>query len=80
VAKTPARRTEALPADYGKFLEDVKERVAAARTQATLAVNATVIAAYWEIGRGILERENREGWGRRSSIDSPPISGGSSPT
>jgi predicted nuclease of restriction endonuclease-like (RecB) superfamily len=33
--------------------------------RAALAVSATVIAAYWEIGSGILAREDREGWGAK---------------
>jgi predicted nuclease of restriction endonuclease-like (RecB) superfamily len=65
VAKTPARRADALPADYPQFLDDVKAAVAAARSRAALAVSATVIAAYWEIGNGILAREDREGWGSK---------------
>lgn len=65
MAKTPARRTETLPADYPQFLEEVKAAVIAARARAALAVSATVIAAYWEIGRGILARQEREGWGAK---------------
>src|ERR1700690_2761137 len=63
MAKPPAHRSEALPSDYPQFLAEVKARVASARAQAALAVSAAVLAAYWEIGSGILEREHREGWG-----------------
>lgn len=61
----PAHRGETLPADYPRFLEEVKRAVSTARSQAALAVSATVLAAYWEIGTGIIAREDREGWGAK---------------
>lgn len=63
MSQPPARRPDALPADYPQFLEEIKTSVTAARSRAALAVNAVVLAAYWEIGSGILAREGREGWG-----------------
>ncbi len=54
-----------LPADYPVFLAALKTRIAAARTRAALAVNSELIGLYWEIGREILERERREGWGAK---------------
>lgn len=65
MSKEPARSGETLPDDYPKFLDEVKTAVAAARARAALAVNAVVLAAYWEIGAGILAREDREGWGAK---------------
>jgi predicted nuclease of restriction endonuclease-like (RecB) superfamily len=64
VSQQPAAR-DALPADYPQFLEEVKRAVARARSRAALAVSAAVLAAYWEIGSGILAREEREGWGAK---------------
>jgi hypothetical protein len=61
----PARRGETLPADYPRFLEEVKRAVSTARSQAALAISAAVLAAYWEIGTGIIAREDREGWGAK---------------
>ena len=61
----PVRRSEALPADYPQFLTEIKARIAAARTRATLAVNTELISLYWEIGHEILDREQREGWGAK---------------
>jgi predicted nuclease of restriction endonuclease-like (RecB) superfamily len=61
----PARRSETLPADYPQFLEEVKRAVSTARSQAAVAVSAAVLAAYWEIGTGIIAREDREGWGAK---------------
>lgn len=61
----PTRRGAVLPIGYPEFLAEVKARIAAARTRAVLAVNSELIALYWEIGRGILEREERQGWGAK---------------
>lgn len=52
-----------LPADYGAFLTDLKDRIRAAQVRAALAVNCELVLLYWQIGRGILERQEREGWG-----------------
>jgi predicted nuclease of restriction endonuclease-like (RecB) superfamily len=65
VARSITRRTTQLPADYPEFLAEVKTRIAAARTRAALAVNSELIKLYWEIGRDILDREQREGWGAK---------------
>jgi predicted nuclease of restriction endonuclease-like (RecB) superfamily len=65
VSKLPARREETLPVGYPEFLEEIKRAVSTARSQAALAVSAAVLAAYWEIGTGILAREGREGWGAK---------------
>ncbi len=53
-----------LPADYNKLLEDLKSRVRAAQLKATVAVNRELIQLYWDIGRLIVERQAREGWGK----------------
>jgi predicted nuclease of restriction endonuclease-like (RecB) superfamily len=63
--KNPVHRPEQLPADYPRFLAEIKARIAAARTRAALAVNSELIQLYWEIGHEILEREQREGWGAK---------------
>lgn len=65
MAPSPQRRADQLPADYARFLDEVKEAVRAARAKATFAVNAVVLETYWEIGASILSREGREGWGAK---------------
>jgi predicted nuclease of restriction endonuclease-like (RecB) superfamily len=67
--KSPQPRVAPLPADYGEFLAEIKARIAAARTRAALAVNSELIKLYWEIGREILDRERRDGWGAKT-VDS----------
>jgi predicted nuclease of restriction endonuclease-like (RecB) superfamily len=54
-----------LPGDYAEFLAEIKARIAAARTRAALAVNSELVKLYWEIGREILDRERRDGWGAK---------------
>jgi predicted nuclease of restriction endonuclease-like (RecB) superfamily len=49
--------------DFTALLADVKSRIQAAQTRATLAVNAELVRLYWDIGRIIDERQKREGWG-----------------
>ena len=50
---------------YQILLRELKERIRTARLQAALAVNQELILLYWGIGREILERQAREGWGSR---------------
>jgi len=38
-------------------------RVQPARLKAGLAANRELVALYWDLGRLILERQRREGWG-----------------
>ncbi|MGK5088264.1 PDDEXK nuclease domain-containing protein [Bdellovibrionota bacterium FG-2] len=48
---------------YATFLSEIKARVAAAQTRATMAVNREMLALYWHIGRSIIERQKTEKWG-----------------
>jgi predicted nuclease of restriction endonuclease-like (RecB) superfamily len=50
---------------YNSFLQDLKLRIRAARTRAALAANRELVLLYWQIGRDILERQEREGWGAK---------------
>jgi predicted nuclease of restriction endonuclease-like (RecB) superfamily len=54
-----------LPADYAAFLESLKGRVQQAQTKAMLSVNRELIQLYWDIGRLIVDRQERAGWGQR---------------
>ena len=51
--------------DYAVWLADLKARIAGARARAVLAANAEQIALYHELGREILARQGREGWGAK---------------
>ncbi len=54
-----------VPASYGELLADLKARIRIAQVKAALAVNRELILLYWEIGRAIIERQDKEGWGRK---------------
>lgn len=51
-------------ADYTSWLGEVKSRIQAARTKAALSVNREMILLYWDIGRGIIEKQEELGWGK----------------
>lgn len=52
-----------MPAGYAAFFAEVAARVRAAQLKAAAAVNRELIALYWHLGREIVERQRREGWG-----------------
>ncbi len=49
--------------EYRRFIEELKARVISARISAARAVNCDHILLYWDIGRGIVERQHVLGWG-----------------
>ncbi len=54
-----------MPTDYLSVLNDIKERIRQERLRVALAANAAMVLLYWDIGRVILERQEREGWGAK---------------
>ncbi len=48
---------------YAELLGQIKQRIRQGQTRAVLSANAEMILTYWDIGRMILERQEREGWG-----------------
>ncbi len=48
---------------YSAFLTDVKSRIQTARLAAGRAVNRELVLLYWDIGRGILEKQSVQDWG-----------------
>jgi len=50
--------------EYGKFLNEIKSRIISARIQAVRSVNRDLIKLYWDIGRNIVERQEKFGWGK----------------
>jgi DUF1016 N-terminal domain len=49
--------------DYDQFLSVLKTRIQTARISAVRAVNRELILLYWDIGRGIVEKQRALGWG-----------------
>jgi hypothetical protein len=71
-SKPPSRRSKAAnPASeidaqsYSAFVGDLKRKITEARHRASLSVNRELILLYWSIGRDILARQEREGWGTK---------------
>ena len=49
--------------DYPAFLASLKDRILHARISAARAVNRELVLLYWDIGRGIAEKQQTAGWG-----------------
>ena len=58
-------KVSTLPPDYSEWLSSLKYRIQGARQRALLAVNEEQIKLYHEIGREILDRQDKEGWGAK---------------
>ena len=56
--------SEIAPNNYQSFLKDIKERILSAQYEALRAVNKELIALYVDIGKMIVERQEKEGWGK----------------
>lgn len=55
--------TPDLPDDYDAFLNDIKARIQSAQVRAALAISRELILLYWRIGRDVVEKQTRNGWG-----------------
>src|SRR5713101_6258163 len=60
----PPTRGE-VPGDYAEALREIKRRIQQERLRVVLAANSAMVLLYWDIGRMILGRQNRAGWGAR---------------
>jgi predicted nuclease of restriction endonuclease-like (RecB) superfamily len=66
-AAQPARKPgSGLPKGYHELLGQLKERIRSAQLRAALAVNRELVLLYWQIGRDILIRQEKEGWGAKT--------------
>ncbi|MEI6493492.1 MAG: PDDEXK nuclease domain-containing protein [Verrucomicrobiota bacterium] len=52
-----------IPPEYAAFLSEMRGRIQSARLNAGRAVNRELVLLYWDIGRGILEKQRTAGWG-----------------
>ncbi len=50
--------------NYAGFLAEIKQRIREAQYSALKAVNKGLIALYWDIGRKIVEQQEKHGWGK----------------
>jgi predicted nuclease of restriction endonuclease-like (RecB) superfamily len=54
-----------LPTDYYLALRRIKQRIQSERLRVVLSANSAMVLLYWDIGRFILERQDRAGWGAK---------------
>jgi predicted nuclease of restriction endonuclease-like (RecB) superfamily len=55
----------ALPRDYTDALGVIKQRIQEERLRVVFSANAAMVVLYWDIGRMILDRQDRSGWGAK---------------
>lgn len=48
---------------YADLLGQIKQRIRQGQSRAVMSANAEMIAMYWDVGKMIIERQKREGWG-----------------
>jgi len=53
-----------MPPGYFRFFNELKGWIRTARVKASLSANRELIALYWRIGQGIVERQRVAGWGK----------------
>lgn len=47
---------------YLDFINDIKEKIKKQRVTIVLNANSNMICLYWNIGKAILEKQEKEGW------------------
>lgn len=57
--------TSGMPKGYGSWLAGLKAKIREARLRTALSVNTELMGLYWRIGREILDRQERDGWGAK---------------
>ena len=50
---------------YQQLFAEVKQKIQQAQVKAVVAVNQELLVLYWEIGKLIVERQAKEGWGAK---------------
>jgi len=51
--------------NYLQFIEEIKNEIRRQRVSAVLNANPSMICLYWNIGKAILEKQEKEGWGAK---------------
>ena len=65
--KLPAKasKTSITLLGYSQFIKSLKEKVRSAQLRAFLSVNRELIQLYWEIGKDVVNRQEKDGWGSK---------------
>ena len=51
--------------NYLHFIEEIKNEIRRQRVSVVLNANSSMICLYWNIGKAILEKQEKEGWGAK---------------
>ena len=54
-----------VPSGYSNFIETLKEKIRSAQLKALFAANREMTRLYWEIGKDIVEKQERDKWGSK---------------
>ncbi|MFT3854988.1 MAG: PDDEXK nuclease domain-containing protein [Ilumatobacteraceae bacterium] len=57
--------TDRTPTGYADALAEAKRAIRSARVRAVLTVDRELVELYWTLGRLILDRQERDGWGSK---------------
>jgi predicted nuclease of restriction endonuclease-like (RecB) superfamily len=60
----PPSKSE-LPTGYAEALRKLKEVIQQTRLRTVIAASTAMLRLYWEVGRTILDRQARQGWGAK---------------
>ena len=53
-----------ITAEYKTFFKEIKERIYKAQYDALKSVNRELINLYWDIGKSIVAKQEKLGWGK----------------
>ncbi len=63
--RDPAISLIQLPQGYADWLAELKTKIHSIQQRAILSVNRELVLLYWQIGRDILARQAKQGWGAK---------------
>lgn len=61
----PRNGSKVAISSYAQFLQNIRNRIRTAQVKCALAANAELILHYWDVGRDILDNQQKQGWGRK---------------
>jgi len=56
--------TTILENDFTNFVKEIKAKILSSQYEALKAVNKELINLYWDIGKDIVEKQEKFGWGK----------------
>ena len=54
-----------VPAGYREFLNEFKEKTRNAQLKAAITASRDLTQLYWDLGKDIVEKQEKEGWGSK---------------